>query len=346
MDDRSDALAPAVIAGDLLAFLRTHTGLDGVAYAEAPQRLTGGRDTLVFRFRLASAPGLDRPLVARVYPVARTAERAHFESAVHRALASQDYPAPAPLAVCERLEASGAPALLMDFVEGRSLLGDLERPRAMLGVPRLLAEAHLALHRLDARPVLESLSVAGVPAEQVSVDAVVARMEARAERCGLRLAAGLRWVHEHRPPETERAVVCHGDFHPGNVLVEDGSVTGVVDWPNIVVAEAAYDVGHTRHLLLAAPTGALPAPVRPLVALLRRVVARRYTSTYLGRAPLDETRVRYFEALAALNRLVEGTMARRFPDELGSGWRDLEASRRTAQHFTRLTGIALPEVTA
>ncbi len=49
-----------------------------------------------------------------------------------------------------------------------------------------------------------------------------------------------------RPVPPYAAVVCHRDFHPGNVLWEDDAVSGVVDWTQTCVGPAAADVAHCR----------------------------------------------------------------------------------------------------
>ena len=53
------------------------------------------------------------------------------------------------------------------------------------------------------------------------------------------------WLLENRPPEPERLAVCHGDFHPLNILVQDGIVTGVLDWPGFIIADPALDIANT-----------------------------------------------------------------------------------------------------
>src|SRR5699024_2320006 len=38
----------------------------------------------------------------------------------------------------------------------------------------------------------------------------------------------------------------HRDFHPNNVLFENGNITGVVDWINACIGPLGVDVGHCR----------------------------------------------------------------------------------------------------
>jgi aminoglycoside phosphotransferase (APT) family kinase protein len=45
------------------------------------------------------------------------------------------------------------------------------------------------------------------------------------------------------PPCTSRRF-CTGDFHPGNVLWEDGKVSGLVDWVEKSTGPADLDVAH------------------------------------------------------------------------------------------------------
>ena len=55
------------------------------------------------------------------------------------------------------------------------------------------------------------------------------------------------WLFEHRPSEQARLAICHGDFHPFNIVYADGKITGILDGGGI--ADPAYDVGNTLVLL-------------------------------------------------------------------------------------------------
>jgi aminoglycoside phosphotransferase (APT) family kinase protein len=53
----------------------------------------------------------------------------------------------------------------------------------------------------------------------------------------------------------ESLVFGHGDFHPGNVLVDNGGISGVIDWSNANALPAGYDVGFARCDLAIEPGG-------------------------------------------------------------------------------------------
>ena len=59
--------------------------------------------------------------------------------------------------------------------------------------------------------------------------------------------------------QTEQVVFSHCDFHPGNVLVDDGVVTGVVDWNGARLGPRGFDVALTRCDLAIEPGGDAPA---------------------------------------------------------------------------------------
>jgi aminoglycoside phosphotransferase (APT) family kinase protein len=48
-------------------------------------------------------------------------------------------------------------------------------------------------------------------------------------------------------------VVSHADYHPGNVLVDDGEISGVIDWASLRLAPRGFDVGLMRGDLTVIP---------------------------------------------------------------------------------------------
>jgi len=337
-------------ARSLLDHLRAELHNPGLDYAEPLTPITGGYDTRILAFRLtgASEP-FSSPLILRILSNQYPPERALTERATQNAVAGLGYPAPRVLLASSDPTILGGAFLVMERLRGRPLLNV-----KWLGIASVLVELQLRLHTLDADALLQALdregqasSRVGIPPisrEAVTLDGHLTRLEARILRGRLGgLDTAMAWLANHRPTGEQRRVICHGDFHPQNILFMDGRVTGVIDWPNALVADCALDVAATRVILRFVPVGLLGVPpaLRGLVEVARRILAARYVRAYRRRQPLDASRLAYYEALACMRGLVRTAEARLAP--IGeSDLNSLDASGfgdRLGARFRRLTGV-------
>ena len=335
----------------LLEFLRKETGAPGLGLAEPPAPVSGGFDTRIYAFHLVGAPpALSGPLILRVLAPHHDSRRALREQAIQNALAAQGFPAPrAPLATADPA-ALGAGFLIMERRPGRPLL-----ERRGLGMARVLVRTQRQLHGLDADAVRKAIEAAvpGGP-EAHTVEGLLAQMEARIVRASLvGLVPALGWLRANRPAVEGPPVVCHADFHPQNILVDDrGEVTGVLDWPNMLLAERACDVAATRVILRHTPVGVagVPRHLRWLVRAARAVLVRRFMAGHRRGQPLDPAALRYYEALACMRGLVRVAENRTAAETQGAAaMTALDTSRfgeRLARRFAKLSGITprLPKV--
>ena len=335
----------------LLDYLRRETGAPGLGLAEPPTPVTGGFDTRIYSFHLVGAPPeLSGRLVLRVLAPHHDPRRALREQAIQNALAAQDYPAPrAPLA-CADPAALGAGFLVMERRPGRPLL-----ERRGLGMAGVLVRTQRRLHGLDPEPVRRAIEAA-VPGgtEPHLVEGLLAQMETRIVRGALLgLVPGLGWLRANRPALEGPPVVCHGDFHPQNILVDGRrEITGVLDWPNVLFAERACDVAATRVILRYAPVGvvSIPRHFRWLIHAARAVLVRRFMVGHRRAQPLDRGALRYYEALACMRGMVRVAENRTAADARGAPVpTSLDISRfgeRLARRFGALTGVTprLPKV--
>jgi aminoglycoside phosphotransferase (APT) family kinase protein len=86
-----------------------------------------------------------------------------------------------------------------------------------------------------------------------------------------------------RLPDGDR--LCHGDFHPGNVLLGENR-SAVIDWPN--ATRGVPEADHARTLLLLRWADPLPDTslrARVLIATGRSLLTRRYARVYRRGAP-------------------------------------------------------------
>jgi aminoglycoside phosphotransferase (APT) family kinase protein len=345
----NEAAPPARLEDDLLGVLRAATATPSLAFASAPTRLSGGFWAELVSFRLAGAPpGWDHQLVARVMPDAATAAK---ETVVQAEVAAHGFPTP-------RVRLSGDPDaglgrafMVMDLATGEPLLAGLSGMAAIVRLPALartlpstLADAMARLHALDAEPVRRRLEATGSPApDLIALVATLADSAARANRSDL--AAAAHWLSDHRPADAPE-VVCHGDLHPFNVLLDAATGATVLDWSASLLGPAAYDVAFTS-LLLAEPPLALPGAARPPVRAAGRFLARRFVRHYerVSGAPVDPTSLRWHQSVVCLRSLVEvatWSAAGELDGRRGHPW--LVSGQFFARRLSSITGVAVSPV--
>lgn len=294
---RADARWPA-----LLEHLRAALGAPALDFAEAPSPLTGGFDTEILAFKLRGGPpAWSGPLVLRVLRPHHEPTLALREQAVQNTAAAAGYPAPPVLLATAERAPLGAPFLVMQRLPGRPLM-----EVSPFGMDRVLVDIQMRLHALDPAPLRRALG------EAITFERYLEVMERRIVAGALTgLAPALRWLRSRRPPETP-PVICHGDLHPLNVLVQNGQVSGVLDWPNALIGDAAFDVAATRLILRFVPPGlAAGPPLSWLARIGQPILARRYLAGYRRQRPIEPARLAYYEVAATLRALVRAGESRR-----------------------------------
>lgn len=294
----------------LLMVLRRETGRVDLDFADDPVPLTGGFWAELVSFRLANAPaGWDGPLVARIMPAPDIAAK---ETAFQTEIARQGYPTPTVHAAGGADEGvDGRAFLVMDLAAGAPLLAGLDGLAAIARVPslarrlpKLLAGVLADLHRLDPASVERALDEAGVaPPRQARM---VESLRDTATALGRGdLAAAAAWLQANVPADGS-AVLCHGDLHPFNVLVDDAGAVTVLDWSASLLAPATYDLGFTS-LVLAEPPLLVPRRLRPAIRSAGRWLSRRFVRAYERAAGVhvEPEALRWQQSLVCLRALVE-----------------------------------------
>ena len=218
--------------------------------------------------------------------------RVRREAAALQALADRQHLAPAFRQITE---VEGLPALVSERVTGDDLLSRLSKnPWLVLRVAATLGRAHAAMHEHPAPDSLPELR--GELALRIqSANAQPPDLAAQA----LERLATL--------PDGDR--LCHGDYHPANVL---GTLDApmIIDWGDAARGAPAADVARTWLLL---SMGELPpntpAPMRALTAIGRGILTRRYLAVYRRATSQDLSRLddwRFVRAAARFAEEIEG----------------------------------------
>ena len=298
-----------MLDGALLEVMRSATGEQSLEFDVPPRDLIGGYWAQLRAFRLRQAPeGWSGSLVARLMPDANIAAK---ETVFQTEVARQGYPTP-QVRLAGGVDAGlGRAFMVMDLAPGAPVLEGLQGNAALVALPRLarrlplvLATSLADLHRLDAEALRASLAEASI----VNADfaGMLSSLGEGAALCGRDdLSRAALWLVDHRTVVT-REVICHGDLHPFNLLLDtDGSVT-VLDWSAALLAPAMYDVAFTN-LILSEPPVVVPRPLRPLVRAAGRWLARAFRRAYdrISDDGLDQEGLGWSQGVVCLRALVE-----------------------------------------
>lgn len=169
------------------------------------------------------------------------------EFAVLKALADTDVPAPKVFWMDAQGDHLGAPSVVMERVPGYCdymVLNGGGTLESRLTLARSFITLMANIHEVDwrARGLADSL---GVPDEAPSlrelkhweVEYQKARLEPHPE-----LDYVLAWL-KRRAPAAETLVLVHGDFKPGNALIDNGRITAKLDWETAHLGDPLEDLG-------------------------------------------------------------------------------------------------------
>jgi aminoglycoside phosphotransferase (APT) family kinase protein len=315
-------LHDAVIAKRLLDYLARTFACPDAMYLAGPVRIQGGFDAAIFGFTLARVPPpLVGPLILRLGRPEADPTRMQLETVVQNTLAEMGFPAPRVMATESDPGILGGPFMVMTRLSGQNLAHGIEgfgagtslvgRLQLLCDLPAIFAritsqwvDMQIRLHQLPAEPLLRAVTAAGIDMGAITFEGQLARLRTIVERTALTgLNPGLGWLDNRRPPQPQKTAICHGDFHPLNILADRNQATGVIDWANAVIAEPAMDVGSAIANISAVPLG-LPWTLRVVARAVIDASLRRYERAYRSLRPLDDQAVRYYAVFRAVAQLV------------------------------------------
>lgn len=208
-----------------------------------------------------------------------------YEARIARAVYQAGVPSPA---AGEIVEVNGRRGLIYERLEGLSMLQQLNaRPWLALKYARRLAELQVQIHRQ---------SITGLPSYKDRLQDDIRSTPYLGEELrnkALTLLAAL--------PDGQ--ALCHGDFHPGNILItKRGPI--VIDWITACAGTPGADVARTS-LLLNIGVKAAGDQVSPVAKWVVRFYYRAYRSRYEELSPNTGKQVRRWMPVIAAARLSE-----------------------------------------
>tara|TARA_R110002110_G_scaffold92078_2_gene239712 strand:+ start:2635 stop:3621 length:987 start_codon:yes stop_codon:yes gene_type:complete len=217
----------------LIPFIRDAAGADSVAIDDG-DLLTGGaiqeNRALTVTIHGGAFDGR-HDLVLRAEAAATISESRPLDQqfALLKTAAAAGVTVPRPLWYCGDAAVAGKPFYLMERVSGSALGNRITRAGAQPALAETLAQELSRIHAIT--PPQAALGFLGAIRETPAVDAIAtyrAYLDEMPEPHPV-LEWTLRWLETNAPPMGD-TVLCHRDFRTGNYMVDDGDLTGVLDW--------------------------------------------------------------------------------------------------------------------
>jgi aminoglycoside phosphotransferase (APT) family kinase protein len=230
--------------------------LDTDVTIENLRALTGGASRTTWAFD-AVAGEQRHSLILRTGPPDDVHAGMELEARAQAAAAAAGAPVPHILVADDSVAALGNPFLICDEIKGETIVRRIQRrldaADGQAGRTRLLrqcAQALAAIHRADAQ-------IPGLSREDQLVE-----WRERLDAMGDTTATfewAFRWLEANRRRKSQPspAVLVHGDYRMGNLIVDGCDLAAVLDWELVHTGEAYEDLAWfcIRAWRFGAPTG-------------------------------------------------------------------------------------------
>jgi Ser/Thr protein kinase RdoA (MazF antagonist) len=208
-----------------------------------------------------------------------------YEATVASAIHAAGIPSPA---TGEILEVNGRRGLIYERLEGISMLQDMNaRPWRLIEHARSLADLQVQINQKTIR---------GLPSYKDRLRYDIGKTSQLSLDLREKAFAALDIL-----PVGEN--VCHGDFHPGNVILTDTGPV-VIDWMTVCSGSPWTDVARTSLVLSIGPKGA-EKMVSPIIRMAITLYRWVYLHHYHALAPDTKKETKHWIPVVAAARLNE-----------------------------------------
>jgi aminoglycoside phosphotransferase (APT) family kinase protein len=249
--------------------------------AERLRKIAEGREAEIFAWDDGSVLRLLRNPNAR--------EQIEWEAAAMRAASGAGVRVPEVIKITT---VDGRPGMIMERIEGVDMLAVVGKaPWRVFSVGAISGRIQAELH-------------SAVAPEQIPPMHAVMRERIQRQSVLSEELTSFALVTLADLPEGDK--LCHGDFHPGNIMRTSGEPV-ILDWTNVTRGDSTADYVRTQLMIR---MGDIP-PGQPLVIRYGAKVARglmlsSHRRAYLKARPIDEALAKRWEIAVAAARTAEG----------------------------------------
>ncbi len=106
--------------------------------------------------------------------------------------------------------------------------------------------------------------------------------------------------------QSKGSALCHGDFHPENILVSNSGDFKVIDWINVFSGDPLADVARTYYCIR---SGKSPEKkslfIKSMEIIFRRVIAKEYIRGYFKNKTVPKKKLQIWDKIIRIHRYYE-----------------------------------------
>lgn len=241
------------------------------------RRIAEGRTAVVYSW--------DDEHILKLYRDWCPSDWVDYEARIARTVYDAGVPSPA---AGEIVEINGRRGLIYERLDGMSMLQDMNaRPWLLFKYARKLAELQVQIHRQ---------SIPELPSYKGRLDHDIRNTKHLSEDLREKALAMLATLPDGQS-------LCHGDYHPGNILItQRGPV--IIDWMTACAGAPGADVARTNLLLTIGPKAAGNL-VSPIIKMAIGLYYQAYRNHYNSLAPEAQKQADRWLPVVAAARLAE-----------------------------------------
>lgn len=284
------------ISDKLISYLKNEIKNENIEYESDLVMFPTGFQAFTYHFKLKGVVGeLSMPLVLRLYPPSYSPNEVKWQSTIQRVLFEEGFATPKVFFINMDESILGGAFYIMAFLPGKMLY--TASPEI---VPDILGRTHADLHKIDPAPLINTLKTCGFDETRYGLTSQFNWMRNNASDLPF-IQECVDWLFKYRPAEPEHLSICHRDFHAANILVDEGKVTGILDWGGLLITDPVFDVANTIMLHT--------IPFKHLddsTSIDWDQIEDRYLTAYRIQRPLDGQNLSYYRAFRCLTVLIRG----------------------------------------
>jgi serine/threonine protein kinase len=215
------------------------------------------------------------------------ADTVNYEYAVSKKVADVCPYAPAVYALRHR---HGRMGIEYELIDGPRLVDFCSRqPLRIKALARRMGELHRDIHRISLLGLRMSADIYGDAMKKYPFIGKDVRSKL------LQFISG-----------SKNEALCHGDFHPENILVNRAGEYKIIDWINATSGDPLADVARTCYLMQSGKSPEKrPFPVNVFESFFRRILTKGYLEGYFQNTAVPKTELHVWDLIIRIHRYFE-----------------------------------------